>query len=216
MIYTPLTRKALRIAFDAHKEQVDKTRLPYIFHPFHLAEQMETADEVTVAILHDVVEDSDTTLDDLRSQGFPAHVVDAVSLLTNDGSVDYAGYIDATKANPLAAKVMLADLRHNSDVTRLDVDFDARMEKLLAKYWKAIFVLTGEYEYCDVCPSCLRKNEMEADESDDFFGYHMREIRRCGLVLENGIPREIASLFVPRRTKAPTWCPLKIKLGAVI
>ena len=209
MIYTPLTKKALRIAFAAHKDQVDKTGMPYVFHPFHLAEQMETEYEVIVALLHDVVEDSDMTLHDLQVHGFPEPVVDAVSLLTNDGSVEYGVYIGRIKDNPLAAKVKLADLRHNSDVTRLDAEVDARMEKLLAKYWNSIYVLTGEYEYCDLCPSCISSNEMRVDESDDFFGHHMREIRRCELTMENGTPKEIADWFVPRRTKAPIWCPLK-------
>ena len=70
MIYTNLTKKALKLSFDVHKEQVDKSGLPYVFHPFHLAEQMETEDTTIVALLHDVVEDSDLTLDDLRQERF--------------------------------------------------------------------------------------------------------------------------------------------------
>ena len=144
MIYTALTKKALRIAYDAHKDQVDKTGLPYIFHPFHLAEQMETEDEVILALLHDVVEDSEMTLDDLRKDGFPGHVIEALSLLTKDDGAkrDYADYIGLIASNPLAAKVKLADLRHNSDVTRLDA-IDDKMEKRLEKYRKAISALEG-------------------------------------------------------------------------
>jgi (p)ppGpp synthase/HD superfamily hydrolase len=139
MIYTPLTKKALRIAFGVHKDQVDKTGLPYIFHPFHLAEQMETEDEVIVALLHDVVEDSDMTLADLRADGFPDHAVDAIALLTHDDTVkyEYMDYISKIKANPLAAKIKLADLRHNSDVTRLD-SIDEKMAARLEKYRTAI------------------------------------------------------------------------------
>ena len=139
MIYTPLTRKALRISFDAHKEQVDKTGLPYIFHPFHLAEQMETEDEVIAALLHDVVEDSDITLADLRADGFPGHVVDAIALLTHDDTIkyEYMDYISKIKSNPLATKIKLADLRHNSDVTRLD-SIDEKMAARLEKYKAAI------------------------------------------------------------------------------
>ena len=132
MIYTKNTKKALRIAFDAHKEHTDKTGLPYIFHPFHLAEQMETEDEVIVALLHDVVEDSNITLEDLRAHGFSENVMEALSLLTHDDSVEYMDYIEKIKSNPLAVKVKLADLRHNSDVTRLDIIDDkasARIEK---------------------------------------------------------------------------------------
>jgi len=71
MIYTDLTKTAMRIAFDAHKDQVDKSGLPYIFHPFHLAEQMTDEVSVCAALLHDVVEDSSLSFDDLVSQGIP-------------------------------------------------------------------------------------------------------------------------------------------------
>ena len=140
MIYTELTKKALQTAFDAHKDQVDKTGLPYVFHPFHLAEQMETEDEVCVALLHDVVEDSDMTMDDLRALGFPNHVIDALDLLTHDDSIEYMDYIESIKSNPLSTKVKLADLRHNSDPTRVDV-VDDRMAERWEKYREAINVL---------------------------------------------------------------------------
>jgi (p)ppGpp synthase/HD superfamily hydrolase len=109
----------MRIAFDAHREQTDKSGLPYIFHPIHLAEGMETEAEICVALLHDVVEDTDTTLDDLRRVGFPPRIVDALSLLTHADGVDYMDYVARIRETPLAAKVKLADLRHNSDATRL-------------------------------------------------------------------------------------------------
>ena len=58
MLYTPLTKKALKLCFDAHRDQLDKSGLPYVFHPFHLAEQMDSENAVILALLHDVVEDS--------------------------------------------------------------------------------------------------------------------------------------------------------------
>ncbi|WP_350454911.1 GTP pyrophosphokinase [Slackia heliotrinireducens] len=119
MLYTPLTELAMRIAYDAHHGQVDRAGLPYVFHPYHLAEQMDDEDSICVALLHDVVEDTDTTLDDLRDMGFPAQVVDALALLTHDPAVPYMDYVATIKTNPLAAKVKLADLTHNSDLTRL-------------------------------------------------------------------------------------------------
>lgn len=70
MIYTPLTKKALKISFKAHKDQMDKSGMPYIYHPFHLAEQMNDEYSTCVALLHDVVEDTDISLDDLASEGF--------------------------------------------------------------------------------------------------------------------------------------------------
>ena len=75
MLYTDLTKRALRLCFDAHKDQVDKTGLPYVFHPFHLAEQMETEYGTVVALLHDVMEDTAYTPEDLAAMGFPAPVL---------------------------------------------------------------------------------------------------------------------------------------------
>jgi (p)ppGpp synthase/HD superfamily hydrolase len=138
MIYTDMTKKALKLCFDIHKEQVDKSGLPYVFHPFHLAEQMETEDTTIVALLHDVVEDSDLTLDDLRQMGFGDTVIAALALLTHDPAVEYMDYVRAVKDNPIARAVKLADLRHNSDLTRLDtVD-----EKALARREKYLQAMT--------------------------------------------------------------------------
>ena len=148
MIYTPLTKKAMRIAYDAHKEQTDKTGLPYIFHPFHLAEQMETEDEVIVALLHDVVEDTDITLDELRSYGFSEQVMDALSILTHADSIPYSRYISTINysRNPLAKKVKLADLNHNNDETRLD-EIGEKDKERFKKYRKAIGVLSETDDY---------------------------------------------------------------------
>jgi (p)ppGpp synthase/HD superfamily hydrolase len=126
----------MRIAYDAHHGQVDRAGLPYVFHPYHLAEQMDDEDSICVALLHDVVEDTDTTLDDLRDMGFPAQVVDALALLTHNPAVPYMDYVATIKTNPLAAKVKLADLTHNSDLTRIPGEPGpkdlARREKYLA------------------------------------------------------------------------------------
>ena len=138
----------MRLAFNAHKEQTDKTGLPYIFHPFHLAEQMDTEDEVCVALLHDVIEDSDTTLDELRSCGFSEQVIGALSVLTHANDVPYSRYILTIKYSsyPIATKVKLADLRHNSDETRLDT-VDEKARERNEKYSKAIGVLSGTDDY---------------------------------------------------------------------
>ncbi len=119
MIYTEMTKKALKLCFEAHKDQVDKGGMPYVFHPFHLAEQMEDELTVTVALLHDVVEDSAYTLRDLRDMGFPAEVTEAIRLLTHEKGVPYMEYVAKIKENKTAVKVKLADLAHNSDQTRL-------------------------------------------------------------------------------------------------
>lgn len=117
MIYTALTNRAMMIAYDAHHGQVDKQGIPYIFHPFHVAEQMTDELSTCVALLHDVVEDSDVTLDDL-AQEFPIEVIEALALLTHDEPVPYLEYIKALASNEIARAVKRADLEHNLDGTR--------------------------------------------------------------------------------------------------
>ena len=147
MIYTKLTKKALRIAFDAHKNQVDKTGLPYIFHPFHIAEQMRNEVSVCAALLHDVVEDTSITIEDLAIQGIPTVVLEVLRVLTHNDATPYMDYIHAIKdsGNKDAIAVKLADLRHNSDSSRLDI-IDERMTMLIEKYRTAIKVLEQEVE----------------------------------------------------------------------
>ena len=144
MLYTPVTKKALKISFKAHKDQVDKSGMPYVYHPFHLAEQMNDEYSTCVALLHDVVEDTDITLDELTSEGFPAEIIDALALMTHDDKVPYMDYVRKIKTNPIATKVKQADLEHNSDLTRLDNVDDAALERK-NKYRQALFILlSGE------------------------------------------------------------------------
>ena len=117
MIYTEMTVRAMRLAYEAHLGQVDKTKVPYIFHPIHLAEQMEDEVTCTVALLHDVVEDTAVTFADLEKE-FPAEVIEALRLLTHEAGVDYFDYVRKIKTNPIAKCVKLADLTHNSDESR--------------------------------------------------------------------------------------------------
>ena len=140
MIYTDLTKKALKISFNAHKNQVDKSGMPYVFHPFHLAEQMDDEYSVCVALLHDVVEDTDITVEELITKGFPKEVINAIELMTHSDSVPYLDYVKAIKNNPIACKVKLADLKHNSDLSRLDKIDDKALERV-EKYKKAIEIL---------------------------------------------------------------------------
>lgn len=140
MIYTEQTKKALKLCFEAHKEQVDKSGMPYVFHPFHLAEQMQTEETTVVALLHDLVEDTDYTIDDLTSMGFGRTVTDAIALMTHADGVAYMDYVREIKNNPIAKAVKLADLKHNSDLTRLDI-VDEKALKRKEKYSKAIKLL---------------------------------------------------------------------------
>ena len=142
MLYTELTKKAMKIAFDAHKEQVDKSGIPYIYHPVHLAEQMNTENEICVALLHDTVEDCDITFEDLIEAGFPDEVITALKLMTHDERVPYMEYVEKIRNNPIAKAVKLADLRHNSDLSRLDhvTEKDLVRKK---KYEQAIRLLSS-------------------------------------------------------------------------
>ena len=140
MIYSRLTSMAMKVCFDAHKEQLDKSGIPYVFHPFHLAEQMKDEISACVALLHDVVEDTDITIADLRNMGFPEKVLSAVQTMTHERDVPYFDYIEKIKTNPVSIKVKLADLRHNSDPSRCET-IDSRMEERFEKYKKAIAIL---------------------------------------------------------------------------
>lgn len=122
MIYTALTKKALQIAFDAHKDQLDRAGMPYVFHPFHLAEQMLDEVSVAAALLHDVVEDTGIAFDALAKQGISMDVIDILRLLTHDPAVPYMDYVQKIKdsGNPRAIRIKLADLNHNADPSRLN------------------------------------------------------------------------------------------------
>lgn len=136
MIYTNLTKKAMKIAYNAHLNQVDKSGIPYIFHPIYLAERMEDEESTIVALLHDTVEDSEMTINDLKMEGFSENVIDAINCLTHNKNLTYEEYIMGIKINPLAKKVKLVDLEHNSLIARLD-SIDEVTKLRLIKYSKA-------------------------------------------------------------------------------
>ena len=140
MIYTDMTKQALRLCFEAHKDQTDKSGLPYVFHPFHLAEQMPDEECVIVALLHDVMEDTEYGITDLAALGFSKPVLEALELMTHESQVPYLEYVAALKLNRIARTVKLADLRHNSDLTRLN-DISDKDIRRVEKYKKAILLL---------------------------------------------------------------------------
>ena len=141
MLYTELTKKAMQICFDAHKDQVDKAGLPYVFHPMHLAEQMTDEASVCTALLHDVIEDTEMTIADLAAAGFPAEILRAVELVTHKDNESYWQYISDIKADPIARAVKLADLHHNSDLSRLS-QVDEWALARVERYRKAIEMLS--------------------------------------------------------------------------
>lgn len=144
LLYTPLTKKAMQLCFAAHKNQFDKSGMPYVIHPLHLAEQMETEEEVCTALLHDVLEDAAYTLSELRKVGIPESVLEALRLLTRDSHTHYLDYVVKLRKNPLARRVKLADLAHNSDLNRLD-HVTAQDRQRVLKYRMAQAILEDDW-----------------------------------------------------------------------
>ena len=109
---------ALQIAKKAHAGQVDKAGKDYILHPMTVASYMDTDTEKTIAYLHDVLEDTDVTVDALRKI-FPNEIVDTLITLTHKKDESYFEYIQRVSKSKLAKKVKVADLLHNLDITRI-------------------------------------------------------------------------------------------------
>lgn len=140
-----LLERAIALALEAHRGQVDRYGRPYILHPLYLMSQMESLAEMVTAVLHDVVEDTDYTLEDLQEQlGIGEEIATAVALLTHDKqATPYDEYVSRLKSNPIACRVKLADLRHNMDIRRMDEVRPKDMERL-NKYRRAWEILVGE------------------------------------------------------------------------
>ena len=132
---------ALSIARKAHEGQLDKAGVDYIEHPIYVASQVDTEEEKAVALLHDVIEDSPVSAEELLQAGLPETVVTAVQVLTKKKEQDYQTYLETVKKNPLARVVKLADLKHNSDLSRLSSITEKDRERL-KKYQKAIDFLS--------------------------------------------------------------------------
>ncbi len=141
MIYTKMTRLAAETAYRAHKDQTDKAGFPYILHPVHVAEQMKTEETTIASLLHDVIEDSYYTAEDISAMGFSDDIIDALKLLTHDKNTDYFEYVLKIKDNPIARSVKLEDLKHNSDLSRLEKVTEKDILRA-EKYKKAIRMLS--------------------------------------------------------------------------
>ena len=189
MIYTNKTKAAMKLCFEAHKEQKDKSGQPYVFHPFHVAEQMDDEESTVVALLHDVVEDTDYSIDDIAEVGFGDAVVEALRLLTHEDGMPYLDYIRRIRTNPLATKVKLADLAHNSDLSRLDGEPNDTDIERVEKYRKSREILSPKFQskrFSDLTAEELyeilkSRNEIFVIEQDCIFqdcddrdyGYHV-------------------------------------------
>ena len=138
MIYTEMTKKAIRLMFDLHKEQTDKSGLPYVFHPWHVAESMDDEITATVALLHDAVEDTALTLADIEAAFGPetAAAVDAISRREGEAWEDY---IARVKANPMATKVRIR-------ISEISMYFENR--SLIFLYVGTILVISDYVSFC--------------------------------------------------------------------
>ncbi len=137
-----LLERAIEISSQAHKGQIDKAGAPYILHPLRVMLAMETETERIVAVLHDVVEDSNSkwTFEKLSQEGFSDEIISSLKLLTHEKNEDYFDYINNIKTSPLAVKIKLADLQDNLDITRLSNVDDATIKRL-RKYHEAFIML---------------------------------------------------------------------------
>ena len=133
--------RAIELAKQHHKGQTNKAGKPYIEHPLRVMNQMKSEEEKIVAVLHDIVEDTDISLNDLKNEGFSEEVVSAIECLTKQDGENYDSYIERISFNPLAVKIKLADLEDNRDLTRLPQVTDKDLERL-EKYDKALEKLT--------------------------------------------------------------------------
>lgn len=145
-----MLEKAIRIAVEAHQGQIDKAGAPYILHPLRLMHQMTSEKEMTAAVLHDVVEDSDVSLDDLRKAGVSDEVLDAVDSVTKRKGESYEDFILRAGLHPIGIKIKVADLLDNMDISRISEPTAKDYERLANKY----------------VPSLARLRELEQAQSE--------------------------------------------------
>ncbi|AYB37581.1 bifunctional (p)ppGpp synthetase/guanosine-3',5'-bis(diphosphate) 3'-pyrophosphohydrolase [Brevibacillus laterosporus] len=129
--------KAIVIAIKAHAGQVDKGGNPYILHPLKVMLKMSTEEEMIVAVLHDVIEDTKVNAHDLIRAGFTESVIDAVIALTRQDGETYVDFIKRAKCNPIARKVKMEDIEDNCDLTRISNPTDQDYSRI-KRYKKAI------------------------------------------------------------------------------
>lgn len=151
-----MLEKAMILAANAHMGQLDKGGNPYILHPVRVMLGCKNLDEKIVAMLHDTLEDSDLTANDLLNEGFPKNMVDAVVCLTRDKNQDYLEHIKIVATNPLATAVKLSDLADNMDLNRLPGLTQKDFQRL-ERYLRAKLIL----EAAQQDQLCLKNKEFE-------------------------------------------------------
>lgn len=143
MIYTDNTKKAINLMYKYHNGQFDKSGLPYVFHPFTVAFNMKDEETCIVALLHDIVEDTSCTFEELETM-FSEEIVDAIKLMTHNPEEDYFSYIERISMNRIASLVKISDLKHNSDESRLNNITEKDINRI-KKYRKALEILLNKW-----------------------------------------------------------------------
>ncbi|MGK7876829.1 MAG: GTP pyrophosphokinase [Xenococcaceae cyanobacterium] len=144
-----LLNQAIELARKAHEEQVDKAGKPYIGHPIRVMNNLATVEEKIVGILHDVIEDSDITLENLTALGFPQVLVEAIDAITKRSGENYEAYLSRVMSNPIALRVKIADMRDNMDKSRIAEPTEKDCERL--KKYQATLprLLEALAQYCN-------------------------------------------------------------------
>lgn len=140
MLYSDKIKKAMNLAYIKHHKQFDKAGYPYITHLLHIAERMSDEDTTIVALLHDILEDTQVKEKDLEELGFSKNIIEAIKLLTHKKYTPYMEYIENLKNNDIAKKVKIEDLKHNLDLSRIN-DIKETDLKRIEKYKKALELL---------------------------------------------------------------------------
>jgi len=140
--------RAISIATKAHEGQVDKAGLPYILHPLRVMFQFTSEVEMIVAVMHDVVEDSDVTIHELSQNGFSTIIIEAIDCLTKRKNENYNDFILRISTNDLAIKIKIGDIRDNLNLTRLN-DIDSKDFMRINKYYKALKFLEKQISRLD-------------------------------------------------------------------
>ncbi|CAN1209607.1 HD domain protein [Tumidithrix helvetica PCC 7403] len=142
--YKSLLQRAITIAAKAHEGQVDKAGKPYLDHPLFVMDKVNSLEEKIVAVLHDAIEDSELTFENLRSEGLPEILIEAIAAITKIQGEAYETYLERVIANPIALRVKIADVTHNLDIGRIAhptaVDFQRieKYKKVLSKLRAAL------------------------------------------------------------------------------
>ena len=135
--------RAIDVAKEAFSGKKDDNGHPYVDHALRVMDKMDTEEEKIVAVLHDVVEESEVSLHELQAMGFSRQVVEAVGILTKRNDMTYFDYIDDIRCSELASKVKIAEIEDNLDMPRVrKMSFQSYTPQLRAK--KALAILKNE------------------------------------------------------------------------